>query len=216
MMTQKVICKIIEGDSKLFTAGRIYDVEMIHGGVGIIRDDFNIMHYMMIGHTKNWFGATLVFETYNENTEKRGPIMKLVQKLAAALTLSSAMLMTGCASIVSDSQYPVAVSSTPDHAEFTVRNEDGITVAGGMTPSTVMLKSGAGFFNGETYIVEFRKDGYSSRIVTLDSSMDGWYFGNLLFGGLVGLFVVDPLTGAMWKLPTTAYADLAPNTTAAK
>lgn len=215
-MTQKVVCKLLNGHSNMFTNGRFYEVEMIHGGVGIIRDDFGIMHYMMVDHEKNWFGATIVFEAHQEPTKKRGKVMTLVQKLAAALSISSAVLLSGCASIVSDSQYPVAVSSTPDHAEFTIRNEDGITVAGGMTPSTVMLKSGAGFFNSETYVIQFQKDGYSSRVVTLDSSVDGWYFGNLLFGGLVGLFIVDPMTGAMWKLPTTAYADLVPNTTAAK
>jgi hypothetical protein len=30
--------------------------------------------------------------------------------------------------------------------------------------------------------------------------VDGWYFGNLLFGGLIGLLIVDPATGAMYKL----------------
>jgi hypothetical protein len=40
--------------------------------------------------------------------------------------------------------------------------------------------------------------------------MDGWYLGNIVFGGLVGLLVVDPLTGAMWKLDPTMNADLTP------
>lgn len=31
--------------------------------------------------------------------------------------------------------------------------------------------------------------------------MDGWYIGNIFFGGLMGLLVIDPITGAMWKLP---------------
>jgi len=30
--------------------------------------------------------------------------------------------------------------------------------------------------------------------------LNGWYIGNLLFGGLIGLLIVDPLTGAMWTL----------------
>jgi len=31
--------------------------------------------------------------------------------------------------------------------------------------------------------------------------LDGWYIaGNLLFGGLIGYFIVDPATGAMWTL----------------
>lgn len=38
--------------------------------------------------------------------------------------------------------------------------------------------------------------------------MDGWYVGNIIFGGLIGLLLVDPITGAMWKLPDTAQGNL--------
>ena len=31
--------------------------------------------------------------------------------------------------------------------------------------------------------------------------MDGWYIGNILFGGLIGMLIVDPATGAMYNLP---------------
>ena len=71
----------------------------------------------------------------------------------------------------------------------------------GKTPSTVTLKSGAGFFQGEEYKITFTKDGYSSTTATISSTMDGWYIGNILFGGLIGILIVDPATGAMWKLP---------------
>lgn len=30
--------------------------------------------------------------------------------------------------------------------------------------------------------------------------LSGWYFGNLVFGGLIGMLIVDPLTGAMYNL----------------
>ncbi|MDR1896957.1 MAG: hypothetical protein LBR10_09235, partial [Prevotellaceae bacterium] len=30
--------------------------------------------------------------------------------------------------------------------------------------------------------------------------IDGWYFGNLLLGGWPGMLIIDPLTGAMWKI----------------
>ena len=32
------------------------------------------------------------------------------------------------------------------------------------------------------------------------ASVSGWYFGNLVFGGLIGMLIVDPLTGAMYNL----------------
>jgi hypothetical protein len=37
-------------------------------------------------------------------------------------------------------------------------------------------------------------------VVNLDSSVSGWYFGNLAFGGVIGMLIVDPLTGAMFNL----------------
>ena len=52
--------------------------------------------------------------------------------------------------------------------------------------------------------------GHEPAQATVDTRMNGWYFGNILFGGLIGLFIVDPATGAMWRLPKTAHIDLAP------
>ncbi|KGQ53534.1 hypothetical protein IO44_11000, partial [Gallibacterium anatis str. Avicor] len=37
--------------------------------------------------------------------------------------------------------------------------------------------------------------------VNVTPKIDGWYIGNILFGGIVGLLIVDPITGAMYKLP---------------
>jgi hypothetical protein len=36
----------------------------------------------------------------------------------------------------------------------------------------------------------------------VDSRINGWYVGNIVFGGLIGWLIVDPLTGAMWTLNT--------------
>ena len=42
-----------------------------------------------------------------------------------------------------------------------------------------------------------------------------YYIGNIVFGGLIGLLIVDPATGAMYKLPETTAATLQPNNTSA-
>jgi hypothetical protein len=34
--------------------------------------------------------------------------------------------------------------------------------------------------------------------------VNGWYFGNIIFGGLIGLLAVDPATGAMYTLKPDA------------
>ncbi len=126
--------------------------------------------------------------------------MKRIVKNTALIALSST-LASGCASIVSDSNYLVRIDSTPPEARFVVRNEDGLNVHQGRTPATVSLPAEAGFFDGETYEVTFEKEGYTPVNRTLDSSVDPWYAGNILFGGLIGILVVDPATGAMFKLP---------------
>ena len=42
--------------------------------------------------------------------------------------------------------------------------------------------------------------GRSDTEVKLNSSVSGWYWANFLFGGAIGMLVVDPLTGAMYNL----------------
>ena len=113
----------------------------------------------------------------------------------------AAFAVTGCASIVSDSKYPVAVTSSPSGAAYEIFNEGGVSVRSGVTPDEVTLRAGAGYFDGEKYTVTYRKDGYTSSTQTLESGIDGWYWGNIVIGGLIGMLIVDPATGAMYTLP---------------
>lgn len=125
--------------------------------------------------------------------------------LIAAIALS---MLSGCASIFSEDTYPVSITSAPSNANIEIKNEDGTTVYTGNTPATVKLKAGAGYFDGERYLVTFRKDGYEPSTYTLNSGIDGWYWGNLLIGGVLGMLIIDPATGAMYTLPQTASASL--------
>ena len=34
--------------------------------------------------------------------------------------------------------------------------------------------------------------------VSITPELNPWYIGNLFFGGIVGMVIVDPLTGSMW------------------
>jgi hypothetical protein len=86
-----------------------------------------------------------------------------------------------CASIVSKTNYPVSMRSTPDAATFVIRDEDGKEVHRGVTPATVTLPAGSSYFDKENYAVTFAKDGLASKPVRLDAKLDGWYFGNILF-----------------------------------
>lgn len=126
------------------------------------------------------------------------------------------VVSSGCASIVSESSWPLHVTATPAESEVEIFNEAGQVVHKGRTPFTVSLDSGAGFFDGETYTLKATAPGYASAQTTIDTNMNGWYFGNLVFGGLIGFFIVDPATGAMWKLPKTAHVSLSPESAGAQ
>jgi uncharacterized protein (DUF2147 family) len=123
-----------------------------------------------------------------------------MKKKILALTLSMA-ITTGCSSIVSKSDYAVAINSTPGGSSFEITNRAGQKIESGVTPSTVTLKSSAGYFKGETYTLTLNKEGFSEKTYTISSSVDGWYFGNILLGGLIGMLIIDPATGAMYSLP---------------
>lgn len=122
-------------------------------------------------------------------------------------------LLSGCASIVSKSDYPITISSQPDGADISIDNRAGETVYVGKTPSTVTLKAGAGYFKGENYTVTFKKDGYALHTAEIKRGVDGWYIaGNIVVGGLIGWLIVDPATGAMWTLENL-HVDLNPTQT---
>ena len=127
--------------------------------------------------------------------------MRPASPLKISLIAIMAFAVTGCASIVSDSKYPVAVTSSPSGAAYEIVNEGGVSVRSGVTPDEVTLRAGAGYFDGEKYTVTYRKDGYTSSTQTLESGIDGWYWGNIVIGGLIGMLIVDPATGAMYTLP---------------
>jgi len=138
-----------------------------------------------------------------------------MRKTAFVLGMVAFYLLTGCASIVSKSNYPVTVTSDPSGATVTIKDKRGNDVHEAATPTTVMLKAGAGYFQPSKYTFTFEKDGCSSTSASLAADIDPWYIGNIIFGGLIGLVLVDPATvlvdpatGSMWMLEDTVAASL--------
>lgn len=125
--------------------------------------------------------------------------MKLLKITAAIATVS---LMTGCASIVGEKEQTVTINSSPSNADVLITDERSMEVHSDTTPTTVQLRKADGsYFGGKTYTVEISKDGYENRTMMINSTPNGWYVGgNLIFGGLIGWLIVDPLTGAMYNL----------------
>lgn len=69
----------------------------------------------------------------------------------------------------------------------------------GRTPASVTLSTRRGYFRGESYSVTTELAGHEPRHSKIEPSLDPAYLFNVLLGGLVGMLVVDPATGAMWR-----------------
>jgi len=118
--------------------------------------------------------------------------------------------MTGCASIISETNQPVTLRSNPAGADIIITNKQGIEVFRGKTPTTLTLKTSAGFFCPEEYTVTYSLPGYAPQTLQLDNGVNGWYFGNFVFGGLIGMLIIDPATGAMWTVQKDSNVSLSP------
>lgn len=115
--------------------------------------------------------------------------------------LAILVFLSGCASIISKSMYPVTINSHPDEANILVKDERGLQMYKGQTPATLTLAAGEAYFHAKSYTVTFSKPDYEKQTAVIKAGLDGWYIGNIVFGGLIGVLIVDPLTGAMFSLP---------------
>ena len=93
--------------------------------------------------------------------------------------------VSACATIIGSTTQPVSFKSTPEGATFSITNRAGEKIHAGVTPATVTLNRGAGYFKAETYTVRFEKEGFSSKEFVVSGQVNGWYFGNIIFGGIV-------------------------------
>ncbi len=123
-------------------------------------------------------------------------------RVPASLALAGLVLLAGCGSIIKGSTHEIAFTSTPAEANISIVDEDGSQVFNGRTPATVTLNKKRGYFSGKTYHVSVEKPGYRPFETTLNTRVSAWYVaGNFLIpGGLIGWFIIDPLTGGMWTI----------------
>ena len=124
-----------------------------------------------------------------------------MKKAVCMLTLS-ATLLGGCASIVGEKTQLIPISSTPSDATLLITDEKGVQVFKGLTQTSVTLqKSDGSYWGKKSFTVEISKTGYKKQVIPITASANGWYLGgNIIFGGLIGWFIVDPLNGAMYTL----------------
>jgi hypothetical protein len=96
--------------------------------------------------------------------------------------------LAACATIMHGTKQGVGISSTPSSASVTINN-----MPRGMTPLVADLS------RRDNHIVKIVLDGYMPFETTLTRKVSGWVWGNVLFGGLIGL-AVDAITGGLYNL----------------
>ena len=149
-------------------------------------------------------------------------------RIVVWLCLVYGLSLTGCASIIHGTRQDVLITSTPPDAKVAIFRRiasasassteaeaaapDGrpsrVLYTQTYTPGTVSLE------RDNRYAVIFEKEGYGREEVALDPVVNGWVFGNIFFGGLIGL-TIDFINGAAYHLsPTPIAVALAPATTA--
>lgn len=97
-------------------------------------------------------------------------------------------LAAACATIMHGTNQDVGLSSSPTNARVTVNNKPV-----GNTPVVAKLS------RKDNHIVRFELEGYQPFEATLTRRTSGWVWGNIVFGGLIGL-AVDAMSGGLYKL----------------
>ncbi len=110
--------------------------------------------------------------------------------------LFTVALASSCASITTGQNQAVSID-TPNCPAVTCRltNKDGVYFASG-TPATVMVNRACG-----PLTIQCEKDGEPDYVMSVGSSVKAMAFGNILFGGLIGVGV-DAATGAACEYPS--------------
>jgi len=108
--------------------------------------------------------------------------------LTAIIALVMVFNLTSCATIIHGGRQDIYVTSSPSGAVVRV---DGQATS---TPGSINLER-----KKALYVLVFEKEGYNPVEIELRRTVDGWLFGNILLGGIIGL-VIDFCTGAAYKI----------------
>ncbi len=117
--------------------------------------------------------------------------------------LAVAVFLTGCATIFGGGTNQNVNLSANTAATYTVKSSSGLQMAQGNVGGSVRLP------RKNEYQIEIQAPGYQTQNIGVAKGMNGWFWANLLLGGIVGM-AIDAASGAMWKLePATVSVSLA-------
>jgi hypothetical protein len=97
-------------------------------------------------------------------------------------------IATACGTIIHGTRQDVGVSSSPTGAQVFVDNTPL-----GQTPVVAKLT------RKDNHVIRITMPGYQTFETNVTRSVSGWVWGNIVFGGLIGL-AVDAISGGLYKL----------------
>jgi uncharacterized protein YceK len=119
--------------------------------------------------------------------------MVILSLLALVLTIG----VYGCATIMHGTSQDIGITSHPTGARVTIDNQEF-----GTTPVVAKLS------RKDNHTIHMELPGYQPDDATVTRSTSGWVWGNIVFGGLIGL-AVDAISGGLYKLtPEEVTGDL--------
>lgn len=97
-------------------------------------------------------------------------------------------LLTSCATIMHGTKQAVGISSHPSHAQIWVDHQYI-----GQSPLIVEMS------RKDNHLVRLELEGFQPYEIMFTRQVSGWVFGNIVFGGFIGL-AVDAISGGLYRL----------------
>ena len=120
-----------------------------------------------------------------------------IKRIGILVVVCGMLGVCGCASIVSGTKQTIKITSSPDAANVKVERLFATTNSvewEGKTPATVKL------WRKGSFLVTVWLPGYQKAEIPISAGgMNGWVWGNIGFGGIIGI-IIDSSNGAAEEL----------------
>lgn len=122
-------------------------------------------------------------------------IKKMIKYIAPLL------ILTSCATIIHGTDQAVGICTNPSKAAVWVNG-----CYTGNTPMVVSLP------RNQNHMIHIELEGFEPYDIALTRQLSGWVFGNIVFGGVIGV-VIDIASGGIYRLtPDQINAELVTTT----
>lgn len=117
--------------------------------------------------------------------------------LIGATSVVATILFSGCSTIINGKTQALTITSEPIAAKVSINGNQICE-----TPCTQQIN------RGKDTLVMIEKEGYKSQTINPSTNMEGWFWGNIILGGVVGS-TTDISTGSAYQYnPNTYHVNL--------